>query len=215
MKPAIISGHGPGPRVVTSHRFSKLYIDGSGWKSIHAASGQRLSSNRSRAATRTFSLSGNSTMQHEKAMIAETSASASRSGRSRFAATNSKIGSVTGDAIHGRASHVTRLRLVAGGRGGARVSLDQHHPRHDAEPAPEPRKLRQRNEPIEGENREQEAEAVIEGAERRHDVDNPLRDGRVGDGRAEVSPSPHAPSSSRRCTRRQLGRSPSFGPRNA
>src|SRR2546428_3521126 len=108
MKPATLSGHGPGPRAVTSHRFSKLYIDGSGWKSIHAASGQRLSSKRSRAATRTFSLSGNSTMQHEKAMIADTSASASRSGRFRFAATNSQIGSVTRDAIHGMASHVTR-----------------------------------------------------------------------------------------------------------
>src|SRR5438876_2097158 len=116
MKPAILSGHGPGPRVVTSHRFSKLHIDGSGWKSIHAASGQRLSSKRSRAATRTVSLSGNSTMQHEKAMIAHTSAS--RSGRSRFAATNSQIGSGTRDAIHGMASHVTRpasWRVVAEG----------------------------------------------------------------------------------------------------
>src|SRR3989475_2499709 len=124
MKLAILSGHGPGPRVVTSHRFSKLYIDGSGWKSIHAASGQRLSSKRSRAATRTFSLSGNSTMQHEKAIIAATSTSASRSGRSRFAATNSQIGSVTRDAIHGMASHVTRPRLVVSGREGRDLTRD-------------------------------------------------------------------------------------------
>ena len=97
MNPLIVSGHAPSERVrTTSHRLSKLYIDGVGWNSIHAASGQRVSWKRRSPARRTVSLRGSKRTKKEKNSTADRRMRAARSGFSAFASMKSTIGRLGG-----------------------------------------------------------------------------------------------------------------------